>query len=149
MLEDVHSEVSTRINNWLGNESSLGDDTSGAIVLFDISSITDWIDENPKERAPYIARTVPKSFDDGYGRLTRTIIDKYGELEEVRSAVYCNFWLGSWCGPRSKHYEQKRRNAREWLSKEQSQNVRNWLQEYIEQLARDIEQAELEEEREY
>ena len=149
MIEDVHSRISNRIQHWLGNEISFDDNVFGAIILFEIGSITDWIDGNPKERAPYIARTVPKSFDNNYGRITRTIIDKYGDLKEVRSALHCNFWSGGWCGPRSKHYEQKRRNARQWLLKEQSQNVRNWLQEYIKYLTTDIEQAELEEEREF
>lgn len=149
IIEDVHSRIYSRIRHWLGNEISFDDNVFGAIILFEIGSITDWIDGNPKERAPYIARTVPKSFDNNYGKITRTIVDKYGDLQEVRNALHCNFGSGGWCGPRSKHCEEKRRNARQWLLNEQSQNVRNWLQEYIKYLTMDIEQAELEEEREF
>ena len=59
-----------------------------------------------------------------------------------------HFWSGGHSGPSSVHYRTKRDATRKLLDEENSTRIREWLEEYIEWLSRDIERAEIEEERE-
>ncbi len=139
-----------RMRLWLSAPPSMGsENVSGPLVLFPIDLIVEWIDRDPKVRAPQIAGAVPKSLDvDGFGAVTREILNRYGDSEEVRDAVWRSFYSTGWSGSESAHYRQKRDEARKWLQSETSFNVRTWIEEYIRSLNESITRAENEEERE-
>lgn len=120
------------------------------LALFPIESVLSWVAEDPETRAPFIARAVPKTLSpNASGVLTRELLDHYGNIEKVRHALFSHFLTDSWSGPASGHYRRKRDEARSWLENETSARVIAWVEEYIELLGREIEQAEIEEERRF
>jgi hypothetical protein len=120
------------------------------LALFPIESVLRWIAEAPETRAPFIARAVPKTLvQNASGMLTRELLNRYGDMERVRHALFSHFLSSTWSGPASGHYRHKRDEARSWLEHETSARVIAWVEEYIELLAREIEQAEIDEEREF
>jgi Helix-turn-helix len=148
-LEDQGSDK-WRMRLWLSAPPSMGsENVAGPLVLFPIDLIIEWIDRDPKIRAPQIASAVPKSLDaGGFGAVTREILNRYGDSQEVRDAVWRSFYATGWSGSESAHYRGKRDEARKWLQKESSFNVRTWIEEYIRSLNESITRAENEEERE-
>ena len=60
-----------------------------------------------------------------------------------------HFWSGGWSGPASAYRAGQRHKARQWVSETRSGKVLAWLYRYIEALNRDIEAAELREERDF
>jgi hypothetical protein len=120
------------------------------LALFPIESVLRWVAEAPERRAPFITRAVPKTLaPTASGMLTRELLDRYGDIERVRHALFSHFLSDAWSGPASGHYRRKRGEARSWLENETSARVIAWVEEYIELLAREIEQAEIEEERRF
>jgi hypothetical protein len=81
------------------------------------------------------------------GRLTRDFVAKYGNDEGLCSLLSCHFHSRSWMGPASDFYRSLREAAREWLDGERHRNVVRWVENYIDELSRDIQRAEIQEER--
>jgi hypothetical protein len=138
-----------RMRAWLGPPHSFGpEETAGPLALFPLDIVLAWIDEAPSTRAPQIAAAAPKSFDsDGGGTLTRELLNRYGEFEDVRVALWRNFYSSGWSGTASDHYRQRRDQARTWLKSESSFQIRRWIEEYIQSLNESISRSEMEEER--
>lgn len=137
--------------NWL--KGGLGDFDEKEIVSpiseFPLQLVLDWIVEDPETRASMIAHCAPSSLDDEFGgALTRALLADYRNLDGVLSGISCNFHSGCWKGPRSQHLRARRDRFRVWLSKDFDVNVISWIEEEIVQLDREIEAAEISEERE-
>jgi hypothetical protein len=95
-----------------------------------------------------VARIRSSGYSPGF-YATREILVRYGDMERIRHALLSHFWRGGWIGPASGHYRRKRDEARTWLENETAARVIAWVEEYIDLLGRDIERAEIEEEREF
>jgi len=150
-LNLLNGTISHNLQHWLNPGYKVGENTElGVLNLFDINDILVWIDEDPKVRAPFIARVCPKTLNQHEGgRLTREILHRYGDQAEVKNALWVNFGTESWIGSASSHYRNKRDQMREWLSKETVTTVIRWLEEYIDYLGNEIKRNEISEEREY
>ena len=115
-----------------------------------MKAVFDWIAEDPESRASDLAQAVPKTIGrDGKGAWARELLDRYGHRQDVRRRLLSHFWADSWCGNASDHYRSKRQKTRAWLDGETSIRVREWLEEHIDCLSRDIERAEVDEERSF
>jgi hypothetical protein len=73
----------------------------------------------------------------------------YGDDEKVADSLIADFWSVGWMGSESAHRAGQRDKARQWVSENKSGKVLAWLYRYIDSLTRDIEQAELREERDF
>jgi len=138
------------ILSWLRGELGFGGDGKpGAFSSIPSSLICDWIDENSKERAPYIARHVPKELpiQSESPNLFRLMLERYGKDEEVRNALHANFHTEGWSGSASAHYRGKLASVEKILQKEKSPSVVVWLQEEKESLIKMIKSEEATEER--
>ena len=137
--------------HWLAPGMSFGDAVgTGPLLLFPMDTVFDWVDQDPETRAYELVRAVPKSLArDEVGNWARELLNRYGNQEDVRRGLLSHFWSGGWSGNLSDRYRQLRETARGWLAEETSLRIREWLEEFIDWLSRDIERAEIEEEREY
>lgn len=120
------------------------------ITLIPSNLIWKWIDTNISENAKVIASIVPNEFSNNeeYGYLTRQLLIKYGDREDVREALIANFFFESWSGLSSKHYLNKKDLIIKFKKDETNNNVLLWLNEYISALDSSIKRALLHEERE-
>ena len=137
--------------NWLkGGMSGFGEKNSvPPIAEFPPQNILDWIAQDTEARASMIAHCAPRSLDDEYGgALTRALLANYRTLDGVVNGISCIFHSGGWTGPRSQHLRARRDRFRAWLSKGFDGNVISWIEEELVQLDREIEAAEISEERE-
>lgn len=150
VLADGNDGRSFGIRRWLdgGLRGLPGSEPSGLIQYVPSDKLFSWVDENVEEHGHWLADTLAKTLDQSAGgRLTRNFLAKYGKCEAVSRSLWCRFRSRGWCGPASDHYRKLRETAREWLAKETNQTVVRWVEDYIDGLGRDIERAEIEEER--
>jgi len=137
--------------NWLkGGIGGFGERNSvPPIAEFPAQMVMDWIAQNAEARAPMIAHCAANSLDDKFGgELTRALLENYRTADGVTVAISCNFGSGGWTGPRSKHLRARRDRLRVWLSRGFDVNVMAWIEDEIVDLDREIEAAEISEERE-
>jgi hypothetical protein len=144
----------TRARNtahWLGPGYAMGDTvTAGPLAAFHVGDVLTWVAAAPEERAHFIIRECPKTFDaNAGGALTREILIRYGDQERVRQALSENFGTEGWSGSASAHFRKKRDKLREWLSVETEKPIVDWLQEEIAYVGRQIKANEIREEREF
>ncbi|HEV2174983.1 MAG TPA: hypothetical protein VGR71_15525 [Nitrospira sp.] len=136
---------------WMrGSEHRRGKSVVPAFERFPKDAILDWVSADPKKRAIVIAHFVPPTIADAGFKDTMAyaILDKYGHLREVRSAFHANFNTGSWWGPASQHFRQKRSQLEVAQSAETNTNIKRWFEEQIAGLDEMIRQEEAREERE-
>lgn len=139
------------ILNWLkGGFGSFDEkDIVPPIAEFPLQLILNWIEQDPEKRASMIAHCAPRSLDDEFGgALTRTLLTNYRNLDGVVSGISCNFHSGCSSGPRSLYLRARRDRFRAWLSKDFGVNVMSWIEDEIVDMDREIEAAEISEERE-
>ncbi|MFO0129253.1 MAG: hypothetical protein ACK54J_19030 [Pseudanabaena sp.] len=138
-----------RITRWLRGGGIPPTTTASMIEAFDPNDIWSWIDNKPEERASYAALFAPNRFfkEDGKVCFAREIIVRYGNLENVGSALVANFSTDGWSGAASIFYQQKRKILLDFKEDENNINVRNWIDSYAETLEKYIENAEINEER--
>jgi len=149
ILEDLQSDTARGILHWLEEEDNFGDGPGiRPLTYFPYDEIMAWIELDPENRAPAIARACPSTLNkDDDGRITHEILDKYGDMDSVKSAIFGVFYYGSYSGPSSAYHRRKRDQARTWFEGETSQTIINWLEEYIDVLSKQIESDEIREER--
>jgi len=137
--------------NWLkGGMGGFGEENCAPpIAEFPVQMVLDWIAQDVDARASMIAHCAPDSLDDRLGgELTRALLTLYRMIDGVETGISCNFGSGGWVGPRSKHLRGRRDRFRAWLSQGFDVNVMSWLEDEIVQMDREIEAAEITEERE-
>jgi hypothetical protein len=136
---------------WMrGADRPGGKNVTPAFERFPKKVVLDWVSEDPKKRAMVIAHFVPPAITDAGFKETMAyaILEKYGQLKEVRSAFHANFNTGSWWGPASQHFRQKRSQLQATRSAESNLNIQRWIDEQIAGLNEMIRQEEGREERE-
>ncbi|HET7302716.1 MAG TPA: hypothetical protein VFI74_05295 [Candidatus Saccharimonadales bacterium] len=142
------------LENWLQGEVSFGEDRGhGAIDVLDQQFLIDWIDKDPKNRAPLVARMVPHDFGfdnkENEQCWLQIILTKYGNDPRVESAVNSNLWSEGFSGPASQHYAAKLEDVKRFKAiNSQSSNIQNWANKYIPALEEQVEQSKIREERE-
>lgn len=135
---------------WLGDAGMRSNPARPLVECFDPSDIVQWVDEDPDARLRLVIEFAPKTLAAGpSGELNRRLIDKYGDNNLVRDSLIVHFDTGAFSGPRSERFAQRRELARSWLTVNLSHAVQTWLERYIDILGRRIEDARIEEEREF
>ncbi|MDR7151700.1 hypothetical protein J2W49_003676 [Hydrogenophaga palleronii] len=135
---------------WLkGGFLSFGEGAQrGPIADLPESSILNWIESDPGERAALVAHAAPPTLDDDRGGgLTRQLLTRYWHIEGVRSGISASFHSGSWTGPTSQYLKRKRDTLRRWLTCGFAFEVAQWIELEIERIDRDIQREEINEER--
>lgn len=141
------------LESWLQGEISFGEGRSqGAIQMLDKQMLINWIEQNPEERAPLVARMVPHDF--GFDNepdepcWLKIILDKYGDNKHVTSAINANLWGEGYSGPASQHYAKKLEDVKRFKAlNTDSTNIQAWANQYIPGLEAHIEQSKIDEER--
>jgi hypothetical protein len=135
--------------NWLKGGIGKEKDSVPPIAEFPTQMVMGWIAQDVEARASMIAHCAPKSLDDKFGgELARALLGNYRNVDGVGVAISCNFGSGGWTGPTSKHLRARRDRFRAWLSRGFDVNVMSWIEDEIVDLDREIEAAEISEERE-
>ncbi|MFC5279578.1 hypothetical protein ACFPM1_12540 [Halorubrum rubrum] len=111
--------------------------------------IWEWIEDNEEVNAILAARIVPAEFFHSNERicLAQELLKRYGDREDVRNELSANYHTGSWMGPESKHYQQKKDQLELFKEDESNENVLRWINDEIDALEEQIEQAKKNEER--
>ena len=109
-----------------------------------------WVDEDVNKRAWYLATFVPPTLPavDDTPNHARKLLEKYGEIKEVRNNYHANFGTEGWTGKASEYHKDVLSKLENMRHNETNENVQIWLDEQISQRKRDIDQAEVLEEKE-
>jgi hypothetical protein len=78
--------------------------------------------------------------------LIRDILCRFGDSENVQSAVFANFFTGGWSGPASSHYAAEKQVLVQLKSIETDPNALRWLNNAIDSTEERLEAAKIEEE---
>ena len=137
------------IRQWLRGNDFFEAGDNGAANLIPPTAIWRWVDGDVEQRGWYVATFVPPKLfrEEGKVCLAREVLVRYGDREDVRRNLMANFSTEGWTGPTSSHLQRKKEKLLEFKKDEKNQNVRQWVDEYVAILDRDIEQAQIEEER--
>lgn len=121
----------------------------GVLTFIPLETIWEWVDEDVKNRAQYVASFVPKGLfrEEGKICLAREVLVRYGAREDVRSNFTANFMSEGWTGPTSLHYQKKKEKLLEFKKGENNENVKRWIDDYVTLLDGEIERSRIEEER--
>lgn len=151
LLGSLNTDLAYGLLHWLEEERDFGEEHGICpLTYFPANMVLAWVDADPDNRAPAIARVAPKTLNkDVNGWITRELLHRFGYLDSVKSALFSNYHTDGWSGPASEHYRKRRDQARSWLAGETSQYVIEWLEEYIDRLTTQIEREEIEEERKF
>lgn len=137
---------SLHINHWLQGESYYNKEKGSILQNVPLDQLWEWIDEDIENRAWYAATFVPKELYKE--SISRKILIRYGNREEVRSNFSAYYSTEGWCGKASLHYREKKERLLQYRKDETDSNVLLWINEYIDMLDRQIEDAQIREERE-
>jgi hypothetical protein len=135
------------IRSWLRG-SNVFEKETGAILLFKKETVFNWIDKDVAKRAWYIASIIPKDLSANSAKCwTTSILNKYGDREDVRSNLSANYSTEGFSGKASLYYKSKKDKFGSILQRENNPKVKKWLKEYIKQIEYNIKRETIAEER--
>jgi hypothetical protein len=119
------------------------------IASVPLQLVIDWIELDPSARSVLIARAAPRTLGDEFGgKLTRELLTRYAQFDEVARNISGVFHSGGWSGLESAHLRGRRDKFRTWLASGYDSAVKAWIEKEIQDLDRRIQDAEIREERE-
>jgi hypothetical protein len=136
------------IARWLrGNMSSSAADRSPMrhIARKDVLL---WIEADPGPRVAYVANMRPKDLTHEGWRdsLIRELLCRFGDSNEVRSALVANFVTCAWTSSVGGHYAAQKDILMQLISGETNPNALRWLNDAVAATESKLEAAEIEEE---
>ncbi|MBI1930428.1 hypothetical protein HYR99_40025 [Candidatus Poribacteria bacterium] len=139
------------LTRWLQGDQLTPEKSESPLTLIPLETIGEWVDEDAEKRARYFARFVPKTLSPEEWKtcLARKVLVRYGQREDVRNSLMANFSTEAWAGPLSLHEQEKKQKLLDLMKGEDNENVKRWIDEYVSFLDRQIEQAKIDEEREF
>jgi hypothetical protein len=120
-----------RIEAWLAGTGIDSDDP--AILLVPESVLWDWVDVNPEERGPQLARCIPPMEHDGWWNLAHEILIRYGDIDDVVEDLNAIEQGGRWGND---IFQNRRDKLQRLRSKSSDQNVRRWISQKIREVER-------------
>jgi len=146
---EERSSRAVSVGFWLRGDGFLRGRKESIVELVPPEVLWEWVNEDVENRAKCLADIVPNELVIGEGKvcLARELLERYGDREDVRRALFMNFGSEGWSGPGSVHYENKRKALLEAKKGETSTNVTSWIEEYVASLDKRIEESRLQEER--
>jgi len=144
-LDPPLGQQSFFIKQWLRDDEHSDERFS----LFPFEEIWKWVDADIDQRAWHIASFLPQTFfiDEEKSCLARELLIRYGDREDVKEDLCCNFFTEGWIGPESQHFTNKKKYFIQLKEKETNQNVLSWLNKFIDIIDERIMTAKIEEER--
>lgn len=145
-------EVGRELIHWLrGERAFIGSANDSILPLVPLEDIWQWIDEEPRRRAPFLAEYVPPVLesDSDAVSLPREILIRYGDDPNVHKSLFRNFYSEGWSGNASTHYRTKKEMLGRVREAETNKHILSWLNSYVTNLDAEIERALMEEERGY
>ncbi|HXV44815.1 MAG TPA: hypothetical protein VEC96_17260, partial [Anaerolineae bacterium] len=112
----------------------------------DAKDLVAWIEKDVETRLHLIAHAVPIG-DQPLSNLARALLVRWGDRDDVRSALAATFGSGHWSGPEGNWLAQKLKQIEGWMT-DPNPNVRAWAIELADYYRRRIERAKLLEEEE-
>lgn len=116
--------------------------------LLDVESVLRWVEEDVDVRAALLAEHAQRTVKRETGALTRALLERYGDREDVTLGLIARFSSGGWFGKASEHYREQSAQVRLWLADEQEPNVRRWLEALERHFRENEDRARVREERE-
>jgi hypothetical protein len=138
------------LRSWLRGDKYSPGGEGGVLPLVPLEEIWKWVDADREKRAWYLASFVPKQLYRSNEKLclAREVLIRYGAESSVRNSLMANFSTEGWSGPTSAHYREKTKWLLDFKKEETNANVKLWIDEFVEELRRQIEHANVREERE-
>jgi hypothetical protein len=136
------------ITRWLRGDTGFNGRNPGPMRHIPREEVWSWIEADPEARASYVANMAPKDFtvEAWKDSLIRDILCRFGDSENVQSAVFANFFTGGWSGPASSHYAAEKQVLVQLKSIETDPNALRWLNNAIDSTEERLEAAKIEEE---
>jgi hypothetical protein len=149
LIGELNSVRTFLIMNWLqGSRNIFHTPDASLFEVIPLDRIWSWIESDPTTRARFLALHVPKTLTGELGRVTRELLIRYGDDEEVRRSLSSNFFSEGFSGSASDHYLAKKRRFQELRAELPDPKIRRWIDEYIESLDHSIETFRVQKERE-
>lgn len=124
---------SIRIESWLAGEG--WNKEEAAILLVSPSSLLDWVEEDPESRAQELVRCIPSMKHNGWWELTREVLVKYGDQDDVFGNLSALETGGGWTNDL---FKSRYDHLKELRQQESNLIVRRWLSREMRQLERFI-----------
>jgi hypothetical protein len=136
------------ITRWLRGDTGFTGRNPGPMRHIPREEVWSWIEADPEARAAYVANMAPKDFtvEEWRESLIREILCRFGDSGKVQSAVFANFFTGSWSGPASSHYATEKEILAQLKSVETDPNALRWLNDAIAATENNLAAAKIEEE---
>ncbi|WP_283402416.1 hypothetical protein [Halorubrum sp. DM2] len=115
-----------RLEAWLAGTGV--DVKDPAILLVPESTLWEWVDVNPEDRAPQLARCIPPMEHDGWWNLAHGMLIRYGDLDDVVENLNAIERGGGWGNDL---FWNRRDKLHQLRSKSSNSNVHRWLSEEI------------------
>jgi len=141
-LETQRRERGTwHLLSWLRGGRSIREIDEAGLDAIPASMIFDWVDVDVEGRAALLAEYCPPTIarPDESATFARLMLERYGEIAQVRRSLHANDFSESWSGPASEHYRGKLSALNGDLEVETNENVRMWLREHREWLEHSVE----------
>jgi len=87
--------------------------------------IIQWVDADPDERAPIVAKLASNAFDNK-DSLWSLVVAAHGDRDGVASAFFAEYVTGVWSGPASTHWEKLATSLEEVARRTKSRKLRRW-----------------------
>lgn len=113
---------------------------------FDPETVVEWVKQDVEKRLPLIVHAIPVR-GQPLASLARAMLVRYGDRDNVRSALSATFGSGVWVGSEAEWVAGKARQVEEW-TKDQDPNVRRWALELKQAYRKMLDRARLLEEEE-
>jgi hypothetical protein len=138
------------IQHWLRGNSGFGESRAGTLRFIPAEQLWAWVDLDIKLRAKIMASIVPNHFmtDTSSASLTRELLIRYGDRDDVKRSLRANFGTEGWSGSASDHYSSNREALKAVLMNETAPQVIDWVETYIADLSEQIQTSKMQEERE-
>jgi hypothetical protein len=136
------------ILNWIRGGGYLEGKGARFVDLVPFKEISEWIDEDRENRAPYLARFAPPILEKDIS-LVRQILIRYGEMNEVQRQLIANFSSDTFSGSAAKHFEKKKQQLLQLKEVESDAKVKKWIDMYVQVLEEDVDRLKAIEEREF
>lgn len=111
--------------------------------------VLEWIDADVENRLTKVISSAPQKLRrNGQPTLTHCLLTAHGSDQHVRHSLISHCMGHGWWGNESDHWRSKKIELLEWKKSESHPLVLKWLDDFADILDRQIQYAEIEEERE-
>lgn len=139
----IPMDLKTRnIRDWLRSPN-------GFLLKVPFLEINNWIKKDVKNRAWFIAYSIPSIFGNNDNNLVKQLLIHYGNRLDVKRNLIANFDTESYSGPGSVHFASKKQIMEKFRESTTHPKILKWIDWYLSILDSDINRERNSEEREF